>query len=65
MRTTVPDSEQLPRFAGVATFCRFPLIEAVPDDCRPVDWVVYSTAASPISPAPGSAPGQFAMRRST
>jgi agmatinase len=41
MRTPLPDSDQLPRFAGVATFCRFPLIEAVPADRRPVDWAVY------------------------
>ncbi|MHC4717760.1 MAG: arginase family protein [Planctomycetota bacterium] len=41
LRTPLPDSDQLPRFAGVATFCRFPLIEAVPAERRPVDWAVY------------------------
>jgi agmatinase len=41
MPTEVPDSNRQPRFAGVATFCRFPLIDAVPADRQPVDWAVY------------------------
>ena len=40
-RTTLPDARQLPRFAGVSTFCRFPLIEAVPARQQPVDWALY------------------------
>ncbi len=40
-RTELPDSRQRPRFAGVATFCRFPPIEQVPEAGRPVDWAVY------------------------
>jgi agmatinase len=63
MRTTVPDSDQLPRFAGVATFCRFPLIEAVPDDCRPVDWAVYGVPFDGgVTYQPGARFGPRAIR---
>ncbi len=40
-RTTLPNARQFPRYAGVATFCRFPRIEDVPQHQRPVDWAVY------------------------
>jgi len=40
-RTTLPNARQVPRFAGISTFCRFPAIEAVPPSQRPVDWAVY------------------------
>ncbi len=41
LRTVLPDARVLPRFAGVCTFCRVPLIEAVPSDGQPVDWALY------------------------
>ena len=40
-RTILPDARRSPRFAGVATFCRFPLLEQVPEAGRPVDWALY------------------------
>jgi len=40
-RTTLPNARQFPRFAGVPTFCRFPLIDRVPSEQRPVDWALY------------------------
>ena len=40
-RTELPNARRTPRFAGVATFCRFPLIDAVPETARPIDWVLY------------------------
>ncbi len=40
-RTILPDPRVSPRFAGVATFCRFPRIEDVPKENRPVDWAIY------------------------
>ena len=40
-RTVLPDARVLPRFAGVSTFCRVPLIEAVPAAGQPVDWALY------------------------
>ena len=39
--TQVSDPRQFPRFAGVATFCRYPLLELVPEANRPVDWAIY------------------------
>ncbi|MHC4825735.1 MAG: arginase family protein, partial [Planctomycetota bacterium] len=63
MRTTVPDSDQLPRFAGVATFCRFPLIEAVPADRQPVDWAVYGVPFDGgVTYQPGARFGPRAIR---
>jgi len=40
-RTKLPDARVTPRFAGVCTFCRFPLLDDVPAESRPVDWIVY------------------------
>ena len=43
-RTTLPNARQFPRFAGVPTFCRFPLIDQVPEHQTPVDWAMYGIA---------------------
>lgn len=40
-RTIMPDSRRSPRFAGVCTFCRYPLLELVPPASRPIDWALY------------------------
>jgi agmatinase len=40
-RTRLPNSRVTPRFAGITTFCRFPRLEDVPADRRPVDWAVF------------------------
>ena len=40
-RTALPNAREYPRFAGVCTFCRFPLLEAVPSEHQPVDWALY------------------------
>ncbi|MGI9015271.1 MAG: agmatinase [Phycisphaerales bacterium] len=41
-RTTLPDARTTPRFAGIATFCRFPRIDDVTAPHQlPVDWAVY------------------------
>ncbi len=40
-RTVLPNARVVPRFAGVSTFCRVPLIDDVGADCRPVDWALY------------------------
>lgn len=40
-RTILPDPRLSPRFAGVCTYARFPLIDAVPPERRPVDWAIY------------------------
>lgn len=41
VRTLLPDPRQTPRYAGVATFCRFPLLQDVAQAYRPIDWAVY------------------------
>ena len=40
-RTILPNARQTPRFAGIATFCRFPRIEDVPPANQPIDWALY------------------------
>ncbi len=40
-RTVLPDAREFPRFAGVSTFCRYPLIEQVAAGGPPVDWAIY------------------------
>jgi len=40
-RTHLPDPRVSPRFASIATFCRFPRLEDVPKESRPVDWAIY------------------------
>ncbi len=37
-RTRLPNARQFPRFAGIATFCRFPTIETL---ATPPDWALY------------------------
>jgi agmatinase len=41
VRTLLPNPRKTPRFAGVPTFCRFPLLDQVEPANRPVDWAVY------------------------
>lgn len=40
-RTTLPNPRVQPRFGGVCTFARFPMLELVQQDYLPVDWAVY------------------------
>jgi agmatinase len=39
--TELPDARRSPRFAGVSTFCRYPLLDRVAAANRPVDWALY------------------------
>lgn len=41
LRTKLPNPRQFPRYAGIATFCRFPRLADVPKELSPVDWAVY------------------------
>jgi agmatinase len=41
LRTELPNAREQPRFAGVATFCRFPALDRVKPAHQPVDWAVY------------------------
>lgn len=40
-RTILPEPRVTPRYAGICTFCRFPLLDAVDASRLPVDWAVY------------------------
>lgn len=40
-KTVLPDARVSPRFAGVATFCRYPRLEDVSAESRPIDWALY------------------------
>jgi len=41
MPTILPNSRITPRFAGISTFCRYPVISAVPPENLPLDWTLY------------------------
>jgi len=40
-KTQLPNSRVQPRFAGHATFCRYPRLEDVAPASHPVDWALY------------------------
>lgn len=40
-RTVLPNPRRSPRFAGIATFCRYPRLENVTAENKPVDWAIY------------------------
>lgn len=40
-RTLLVDARRTPRFAGIATFGRYPRLEDVGPRARPVDWIIY------------------------
>ena len=63
MRTELPDAREYPRFSGVSTFCRFPLIDSVPAGGRPVDWALYGVAFDGgVTYQPGARFGPRAIR---
>ena len=65
-RTVLPDARRTPRFAGVATFCRFPLIEQVPESARPVEWAVYGVPFDGgVTFRPGARFGPRAIREAS
>ena len=40
-RTVLPDARVFPRFSGITTFCRYPRLEDVAPENRPVDWAIF------------------------
>ncbi|MBL8745091.1 MAG: agmatinase [Phycisphaerae bacterium] len=40
-RTAMPNPRATPRFAGIATLCRFPRLADVAREHQPVDWALY------------------------
>ena len=62
-RTRLPDPRRSPRFAGVPTFCRYPLLELVPPESRPVDWAIFGIPCdSGVTYRPGARFGPRAIR---
>lgn len=62
-RTRLPDPRQSPRFAGIATFCRYPRLEDVPDASGPIDWAIYGVPFdSGVTYRPGARFGPRAVR---
>jgi len=63
MRTVMPNPRRSPRYAGVCTFFRFPLLEAVAKDHQPMDWVAYGVPFdSGVTYRPGARFGPRAIR---
>ncbi len=66
MPTILPDPRQFPRFAGVATFCRYPLLELVAVECLPVDWAIYGVPFDGgVTYRPGARFGPRAVREAS
>jgi agmatinase len=62
-RTALPDARRVPRFAGIATFCRCPRLDDVPPAGRPVDWAIYGAPYdSGVTYRPGARFGPRAVR---
>ncbi len=62
-RTILPDPRRFPRFAGVCTFSRYPLVELAPKESRPFDWLVYGAPFdSGVTYRPGARFGPRAIR---
>lgn len=63
VRTNLPIARLTPRFAGIPTFCRFPLLDAVPAEHRPVDWAIYGAPFDTgVTYRPGARFGPRAIR---
>lgn len=66
MRTRLPDARVSPRFAGVPTFCRFPLLEHVDASSLPVDWALYGIPFDGgVTYRPGARFGPRAIREAS
>lgn len=65
-RTILPDSRVSPRFAGVCTFCRYPLIADVRPENRPLDWAIYGVPYDTgVTFRPGARFGPRAVREAS
>ncbi len=65
-RTILPDPRRTPRFAGIPTFCRFPLLEQVARENQPVDWVLYGIPFDAgVTYRPGTRFGPRAIREAS
>lgn len=61
--TVLPDARVSPRYAGLVTFGRYPRLEDVAPENRPVDWVVYGAPFDGgVTYRPGARFGPRAVR---
>lgn len=61
--TVLPDARVSPRFAGLCTFCRYPRLEDVAKENRPIDWAIYGVPFdSGVTYRPGARFGPRAIR---
>jgi len=62
-KSILPDARKSPRFAGIATFCRYPRLEDVAPENRPVDWAIYGAPFDGgVTYRPGARFGPRAIR---
>jgi agmatinase len=62
-KTVLPDPRRTPRFAGLTTFGRYPRLEDVVKESKPVDWVVYGVPFDGgVTYRPGARFGPRAIR---
>lgn len=62
-RTKLADARRTPRFAGLVTFGRYPRIEDVPPENRPIDWAIFGAPFdSGVTYRPGARFGPRAIR---
>ncbi|MEZ6210226.1 MAG: agmatinase [Phycisphaerales bacterium] len=62
-RTILPNARLTPRFAGMCTFGRYPLLEDVVESCRPVDWAIFGAPFDTgVTYRPGTRFGPRAVR---
>lgn len=62
-KTVLPDPRQTPRFAGIATFGRYPRLEDVAPENAPVDWAIYGVPFDGgVTYRPGARFGPRAVR---
>jgi agmatinase len=65
MPTHLPNPRTTPRFAGIATFCRYPRIEDVPSG-QAIDWALYGVPFdSGVTYRPGARFGPRAIREAS
>lgn len=65
-RTILPNARVSPRYAGVCTFCRYPRIEDVLPENRPLDWAIYGVPFDGgVTYRPGTRFGPRAIREAS
>lgn len=62
-KTVLPNARVSPRFAGISTFCRYPRLEDVAPENRPLDWALYGVPFDGgVTYRPGARFGPRAIR---